>query len=54
MDFRFFILRWVRHELSAELKAKRVKIFKEMLKFLEELYLRQKDHIIMDEECQIY
>jgi hypothetical protein len=42
MSFRFFIIRRVCHELSARLKAKRVKIFKEMLEVVEELDLRQK------------
>jgi hypothetical protein len=54
MDFRFFITRWVPHELSAELKAKRVEICKKMLEVLEESDPRQQNHIIMGDKLWIY
>jgi hypothetical protein len=54
MGLRFFITRWVSHELSAELKAKRSEICKEMLQILEELDLQYKNHIITGDECRIY
>jgi hypothetical protein len=37
MGFRFFITKWMSHELSPELKARRVKICKEILEILEKL-----------------
>jgi hypothetical protein len=42
------------HELSAELKAKRVEIYKEMPEILEELDPRQKNHVITGDEFWIY
>jgi hypothetical protein len=50
MGFRFFIAMQILQELSIELKAKRVKICKEMLEILEGLDLRQKNHIITGDE----
>jgi hypothetical protein len=50
MGFKFFITRWMPHELSAELKSQRVNIYKEMLEVLEELDPRQKNHAIMGNE----
>jgi hypothetical protein len=44
----------VPHELSAELKVKRVEICKEMLEVLEEVGPRQKNYIIADNEGSIY
>jgi hypothetical protein len=37
IDPRFFVARWVPHKLSAELKAKRVEVCREMLKVVEQL-----------------
>jgi hypothetical protein len=54
MGFRFFIAMQMLQELSIELKAKRVKICKEMLEILKGLDLRQKNHIITGDECEIY
>jgi hypothetical protein len=54
MGFRFFIAKWVPHELSAELKAKSVEIYIEILEVLEELGPRQKNHVITSDECWIY
>jgi diadenosine tetraphosphate (Ap4A) HIT family hydrolase len=42
MGQRFFFVRWMPHELSAELKAKRVEVCREMLEVLEQLGPRQK------------
>jgi hypothetical protein len=44
----------VSHELSAELKAKRVEICQKMLEVLEELDPRQKNHVITGDEFWIY
>jgi hypothetical protein len=43
---RFFITRWVPHELSAESKANRMVICQEMLEVLENLDLRQKNILL--------
>jgi hypothetical protein len=37
MGLRFFVARWVPYRPSPELKAKRIKICREMLKVLEQL-----------------
>jgi hypothetical protein len=51
---RFFIARWMLHELSAESNANRVDICQEMLEILEKLGPRQKNHVITSDECWIY
>jgi hypothetical protein len=51
VGLRFFITRWGSHELSAELKAKRVKICREMPDVLKELGPQQMNHIITGDEC---
>jgi hypothetical protein len=54
IGFRFFIANWVPREPSAELKTKRVEIYRKILDVLGELDSRQKNHVIKGDKCYIY